>query len=89
MNHSTRVFAMLEKWPADCLPVMPITMMFAADQLGAPYYAYSTDYRVLAESQIRTAEEFDFDHVSAIAETREAPVAAKGAANDGDTFSSR
>ena len=28
---------------------------------------------MLAEAQIRTAEEFDFDHVSAIAETREAP----------------
>ena len=57
----------------DCLPVMPITMMFAADQIGAKYYAYATDYRVLAEAQIRTAEEFDFDHVSAISETREAP----------------
>ena len=57
----------------DCLPVMPITMMFAADQIGAKYFAYGTDYHVLAEAQIRTAEEFDFDHVSAIAETREAP----------------
>lgn len=73
MNSRDRVFAMLDGRPVDCLPVMPITMMFAADQIGAKYFAYTTDHRVLAEAQIRTAEEFDFDHVSAIAETREAP----------------
>ena len=73
MNSRERVFAMLDGRPVDCLPVMPITMMFAADQIGAKYHAYATDYRVLAEAQIRTAETFDFDHVSAIAETREAP----------------
>ena len=73
MNSRERVFAMLDGRPVDCLPVLPITMMFAADQIGAKYYAYATDYRVLAEAQIRTAETFDFDHVSAIAETREAP----------------
>ena len=73
MNSRERVFAVLEGRPADCLPVMPITMMFAVDQINAKYYAYATDYRVLAEAQIRTAEQFDFDHVSTIAETREAP----------------
>jgi MtaA/CmuA family methyltransferase len=52
---------------------MPITMMFAADQIGEKYFAYATDYRVLAEAQVRTAADYDFDHVSAIAETREAP----------------
>jgi MtaA/CmuA family methyltransferase len=73
MNSRERVLAMLVGRPIDCLPVMPITMMFAADQIGAKYFAYATDYRVLAAAQLRTAEEFDFDHVSAIAETREAP----------------
>jgi len=73
MNSRERVFAMLEGRPVDCLPVMPITMMFAVDQIGAKYFAYATDFRVLAEAQIRTAEKYDFDHVSAIAETREAP----------------
>jgi MtaA/CmuA family methyltransferase len=73
MNSRSRVFALLDGRAVDCLPVMPITMMFAADQIGAKYFAYTTDYRVLAEAQIRTAEAFDFDHVSAIAETREAP----------------
>ena len=73
MNGRERVLAMLEGRAADCLPAMPITMMFAVDQIGKKYYEYATDYRVLVEAQIRTAETFDFDHVSAIAETREAP----------------
>jgi MtaA/CmuA family methyltransferase len=47
---------------------MPVTMMFAADRLGVPYRDYVTDYRVLAEAQIHTAAEFDFDHVSAISD---------------------
>lgn len=73
MNSRARVFAMLDGRPVDCLPVMPITMMFAADQIGAKYFAYTTDYKRLVEAQIRAVEEFDFDHVSAISETREAP----------------
>jgi len=73
MNSRERVFAILEGRPVDCLPVMPITMMFAVDQIGAKYFAYATNHRMLAEAQVRTAEKYDFDHVSAIAETREAP----------------
>ena len=73
MNGRERVFALLEDRPVDRVPLMPITMLFAADQTGAPYGRYALDYRVLVEAQLRTAELFDFDHVSAITETREAP----------------
>ena len=73
MNGRERIFAMLEGRAVDCLPAMPITMMFAVDQVKKKYYEYATNYHVLAEAQILTAETFDFDHVSAIAETREAP----------------
>jgi MtaA/CmuA family methyltransferase len=56
----------------DCLPFMPITMMFAVDQIGRKYYDYIMDHRVLVESQIRTAELYDIDHVSCISDpTRE------------------
>ncbi len=48
--------------------VMPITMMFAADQLGRPYGEYARDFRILAEAQLMTAESFGFDHVSAISD---------------------
>ena len=43
-------------------------MMFAADFAGVPYREYACDHRRLAESQIRTAEEFGFDFVSAISD---------------------
>ena len=47
---------------------MPITMMFAADQIGANYQTYATDYHVLVEAQLRTAERFNLDYVSAISD---------------------
>lgn len=73
MNGYQRIMAMLEGRPVDCLPLMPITMMFAGDLLGVPYRQYVTDYRVLVEGQIRTAEKFGFDYVSCISDpTREA-----------------
>jgi MtaA/CmuA family methyltransferase len=73
MNGRERILAMLEGRPADCLPQMPITMMFAGDQLGVAYGKYATDHRTLVEAQILTAEKFDFDYVSCISDpTREA-----------------
>jgi MtaA/CmuA family methyltransferase len=68
MTGLERILATLNGEPVDSLPLMPITMMFAADQIGAPYGKYAVDYRVLAEAQIRTAEKFDFDHVSCISD---------------------
>jgi len=73
MNGYQRVKALLAGEPVDCLPQLPITMMFAADQIGAKYGRYTADYRVLIEGQLRTAEKFDFDFVSCISDpTREA-----------------
>src|SRR3974377_1434790 len=72
MNSRERFFAFVEGRPVDRLLLMPITMMFAANRAGLPYGGYALDPRVLVESQLRTAEEFGFDHVSAITETREA-----------------
>jgi MtaA/CmuA family methyltransferase len=63
-----RILAAFDGSPADSLPLMPITMMFAADQIGVPYGRYAADCQVLVEGQIRTAEKFDFDHVSCISD---------------------
>jgi MtaA/CmuA family methyltransferase len=52
----------------DRLPLMPITMMFACDQIGARYRDYCTDYRVMVEGQIRTAEAFGFDYVNSMSD---------------------
>lgn len=68
MNSRERVLAQIEGRPIDRLPLMPITMMFAADQIGAKYIDYATDYRVLVEAQLRTAERFELDYVSSISD---------------------
>ena len=68
MNSHERVLAMMDGRPVDHLPCMPITMMFAADQIAVKYRDYALDYRVLVEAQIRTAEEFAFDYVSVISD---------------------
>lgn len=68
MNSRERVLAHLEGKPVDHLPSMPITMMFAADQIGVPYRDYALDHRVMVEAQIRTAEKFGFDYVSCISD---------------------
>ncbi len=68
MNGRERILTLLDGGRPDTLPLMPITMMFAADRLGAPYRRYATDYQTLVEAQIRVAEEFDFDYVSCISD---------------------
>jgi len=68
MNGYQRIMARFEGRPTDCLPYMPITMMFAGDQLGVPYGQYARDHRLLVEAQILTAEKFDFDYVSCISD---------------------
>lgn len=68
MTGRERILAMIGGWRVDRLPLMPITMMFAADRIGVPYGKYATDHRVLVEGQLRTAEEFDFDYVSCISD---------------------
>lgn len=68
MNGRERILKHLAGQPVDHLPAMPITMMFACDRIGARYRDYCTDYRVLVEGQIRTAEEFGFDYVNTMSD---------------------
>lgn len=68
MTGRERVLAALDRKPIDHVPLMPITMMFAADLAGVSYRDYVTDGRVLAETQLRVAEAFGFDYVSAISD---------------------
>lgn len=68
MNSRERVIAMLEGRPADHLPLMPITMMFASDRIRAPYRDYATDFRVQAEAQLRVAGQFGLDHLSVVSD---------------------
>jgi MtaA/CmuA family methyltransferase len=68
MTGLERILAVLQGQPADRLAAMPITMMFAADVLGVKYGQYVRDFRVLADAQVKTAETFGFDYVSAISD---------------------
>ena len=68
MTSRERVWAHLEGKPVDHLPLMPITMMFACDLAGARYREYCTDYHVLADAQLRTAEAFGFDYVNTMSD---------------------
>ncbi len=68
MNGRERILNLLEGRPVDRLPFMPITMMFACDQIGAKYRDYCTDYRVMVEGQLRTAEKFGLDYVNTMSD---------------------
>jgi MtaA/CmuA family methyltransferase len=68
MTGYERIVAKLDGRPTDSLPLMPITMMFAADQIGVPYGRYTGDHRVLVEAQLATAERFGLDYVSCISD---------------------
>lgn len=68
MNSRERILAKLSGQPVDRLPNMAITMMFASAQIASHYLDYATDYRVLAEGQLRTSEVFGIDHVSVISD---------------------
>ena len=54
--------------PVDRLPLMPVTMMIAADKIGVPYGTYATDYKLHAQGQLAIAEHYDLDYVSAISD---------------------
>jgi MtaA/CmuA family methyltransferase len=68
MNSRERVLASMDHRPVDRIPLMPITMMYAGDQIGAKYGDYVSDYRVLVEAQLRTAAKFELDQVSCISD---------------------
>jgi MtaA/CmuA family methyltransferase len=68
MTGKERILARLRGEPSDSMPLMPITMMFAADLAGVRYGDYAHDYRLLAAAQVAVADRFGFDHVSAISD---------------------
>lgn len=63
-----RLLAFLARRPVDVRPALPITMMWAADQIGATYHDYATKAEVLAAGQLAVARRFGADHVSVISD---------------------
>lgn len=68
MTGKQRILARIRHEQPDHLPLMPITMMFAADFAGVRYGDYARDHRVLAQAQMAVARRFGFDYVSVISD---------------------
>ncbi len=68
MNPYERYRALLDGQPVDLLPRLPILMAFAAKFIGSNYAAFASDYRVLVEANLRCAEHFGFEQLSAISD---------------------
>ncbi|MCK5248907.1 MAG: uroporphyrinogen decarboxylase family protein [Spirochaetaceae bacterium] len=68
MTRKERAIAAMKGRKPDKLPFMPITMMFAADQIGVPYGRYATEAPLMAEGQLKVAEKFGAAQISAISD---------------------
>lgn len=68
MNARELALGHMEGRPVPRLPLMPITMMFAADLIGRVYRDYCTDHEVLVEGQLAVAERFGFDYVNTMSD---------------------
>lgn len=68
MTSRERVLNLIAGRPVDRPPAMPITMMWAADLVGAKYYDYATRAEIQAAGQHAAATQFGFDHVSVISD---------------------
>jgi MtaA/CmuA family methyltransferase len=68
MTPRERVLTLLAGQPVDRPPAMPITMMWAADLIGAKYQDYATRAGIQAAAQCAAARQFGFDHVSVISD---------------------
>ena len=68
MTSYERYMGMLKGQKVDVLPRLPILMAYAAKFIGSNYGAFASDYRVLVEANLRCAEFFGFDQVSAISD---------------------
>ena len=68
MNGRERLLTFLRGGTVDSLPLMPITMMYAADHVGVKYGQYVTDFRTLVDGQIAIADAYDIDFVSCISD---------------------
>jgi len=68
MNGYERYCATIAGEKTDFPPRTPILMQFAAEFIGSNYGAFASDHRVLVEANMRCAEAFGMDQVSAISD---------------------
>jgi len=68
MTPRERYLAVLDGGRPDLLPRLPILMQFAAEYIGSHYGPFASDHRVLVEANLRCAEDFGLDQLSAISD---------------------
>ncbi len=68
LSGSRRILETLAGGWTDSRAFMPISMSLAADEIGARYRDYATDWRVQARGQLAFAEAFGADHLSVISD---------------------
>ena len=68
MNGLERYMGVLEGRTVDFLPRLPILMRYAAEHIGSNYGAFASDHRVLVEANLRCADDFGMDQLSAISD---------------------
>jgi len=61
MTGTQRIKALLAGEPCDRLPIQPLVMTFAAKQVGIPFGDYCRDGRLMAEAQLKFADEYQID----------------------------
>ncbi|MEE9431089.1 MAG: uroporphyrinogen decarboxylase family protein [Melioribacteraceae bacterium] len=68
MNSLERYIKTIKGEHVDHLARIPIVMQFAAEYINSNYGKFASDYNVLVEANIRCAEDFGFDQLSAISD---------------------
>ena len=68
MTSKERYLATLRGEATDHLARIPILMQYAAEYIGSNYGAFASDYQVLVEANLRCAEDFGYDQLSAISD---------------------
>lgn len=68
MTPKERIYATLHGKSRDRVPVTPIFMMWAAQQIGRTYREYYLDGAVMAKSQLAVARLLQTDQVSSISD---------------------
>ncbi len=68
MNGYERYVAALKDESIDFPPRTPILMQYAAEFIGSDYAAFAADYHILVKANLRCAQAFGMDQVSAISD---------------------
>lgn len=68
MNHKERLWARINGQPVDRIPNLSIVMLIASEYTKIPYGQIVTDYRALAEAQLKLTEDFDLDILSTMSD---------------------